>query len=52
MFKDSIITPFKIDGGYTMALKNSEDALAGEELFIYNYEIKNIENHDEAMSLL
>lgn len=34
------IKPFVIPGGYTMALKNSEDALAGEELFITNYDIE------------
>lgn len=31
--------PFTIPGGYTMALRNSEDALQGEELFLYNYDI-------------
>lgn len=31
------LTPFRIPGGYTMALNNAEDALAGEELFITNY---------------
>jgi len=31
--------PFVIPGGYTMALKGSENALAGEELFIANYDI-------------
>lgn len=30
--------PFTIPGGYTMAGKTAEDALAGEELFILNYE--------------
>ena len=33
------LKPFVIPGGYTMAQKNSEDALAGEELFIANYDI-------------
>ena len=33
------VTPFVIPGGYTMAGKTAEDALAGEELFITNYEI-------------
>lgn len=33
------IKPFTIPGGYTMAGKVSEDALAGEELFIANYDI-------------
>lgn len=37
--------PFTIPGGYTMAGKTAEDALAGEELFIANY---NISNADEA----
>lgn len=31
------IVPFKLEGGYTMAGKTSEDALDGEELFIMNY---------------
>lgn len=40
--------PFVIPGGYTMAMKNSVDALAGEELFIANYDINqdNIEDLD------
>lgn len=29
--------PFKIEGGYTLAGKTAEDALAGEELFLANY---------------
>ena len=33
-----LLVPFKIPGGYTMAQKNSEDALDGEELFIMNYD--------------
>lgn len=33
--------PFTIPGGYTMAGKTAEDALAGEELFIANYDITN-----------
>lgn len=33
------ILPFVIPGGYTMAGKTSEDALAGEELFIANYKL-------------
>lgn len=36
------LTPFVIPGGYTMAQRNSEDALAGEELFISNYDIEKI----------
>ena len=31
------IIPFTIPGGYTMAKTNDEDALAGEEVFILNY---------------
>lgn len=31
--------PFTIPGGYTMSGNNREDALAGEELFIANYDI-------------
>lgn len=37
------LTPFTIPGGYTMALKSSEDALAGEELFISNYPLQSEE---------
>lgn len=37
------LTPFVIPGGYTMAGKTAEDALAGEELFITNYEINSEE---------
>lgn len=37
MYKGCEIRPFKIP--YTMAMKASEDALAGEELFIANYDI-------------
>lgn len=40
------ILPFTIPGGYTMAQKNSEDALAGEELFIANYDIENFGSDD------
>lgn len=38
------ITPFVIPGGYTMASKATEDALAGEELFIHNYDIEEEED--------
>lgn len=38
------MVPFTIPGGYTMSGNNSEDALAGEELFLSNY---NIEGNDE-----
>ena len=39
--------PFTIPGGYTMAGKTAEDALAGEELFISNYDINNVNNVEE-----
>lgn len=38
------IKPFTIPGGYTMAKTNSEDALAGEELFISNYDLDEMDN--------
>jgi len=34
--------PFTIPGGYTLAGKTAEDALAGEELFISNYDINTV----------
>jgi DNA adenine methylase len=34
--------PFTIPGGYTMSGNNKEDALAGEELFISNYNIDTV----------
>lgn len=37
-------TPFKIDGGYLMAMRPSEDALDGEELLITNYSIQDDDN--------
>ncbi len=37
-----LFRPFTIPGGYTMAGKTAEDALAGEELFIANYDIDNV----------
>lgn len=40
------ILPFKIPGGYTMAGKTAEDALAGEEVFIANYDIKGMNKLD------
>lgn len=40
------LMPFTIPGGYTMAGKTAEDALAGEELFIANYDINNMNNED------
>lgn len=51
MFVNSFITPFTIKGGYTMAGKTAEDALAGEELFITNYDISN-NNAEDLMSML
>lgn len=45
--KDIVITPFTIPGGYTMAQKNAEDALAGEEVFISNYDIKTVNEDGE-----
>lgn len=41
------LMPFRIPGGYTMAGKTAEDALAGEELFISNYDINNINKEDD-----
>lgn len=38
--------PFTIPGGYTMAGKTAEDALAGEELFLANYNICEDEDDD------
>lgn len=43
--KDIIITPYKLEGGYTMAGKTAEDALDGEEVFIHNFS-KNDELED------
>lgn len=43
--KKVYVEPFVIDGGYTMAMKASEDALAGEELFIANYDIQSDSNN-------
>lgn len=43
---DIVITPFTIPGGYTMAGKTAEDALAGEEVFISNYPLADEENLD------
>lgn len=40
------ITPFVIPGGYTMAGVTAEDALAGEEVFITNYDIKQFTKFD------
>lgn len=33
------LKPFSIPGGYTMSMRNSNDALKGEELFIANYDL-------------
>ncbi len=41
------MVPFTIPGGYTMAGKVSEDALAGEELFLSNYDIEGANDADE-----
>ena len=46
------IKPFVIPGGYTMAQKNSEDALAGEELFIANYDIISMDTNFDATGLI
>ena len=35
------IVPYRAKGGYVMAMKPSEDALAGEEVFIMNYSLNN-----------
>ena len=43
--KNLFIRPFKIP--YTMAINSSEDALAGEELFIANYDIREKESFDK-----
>lgn len=40
------IEPFTIPGGYTMAGKTAEDALAGEEVFIANYDLKGMNSFD------
>lgn len=50
MFDGCYIKPFTIPGGYVMAMKNSEDALAGEEVFITNYELD--KDNDSLMDLL
>lgn len=42
--------PFKIV--YTMAMKNAEDALDGEELFLANYDIMNNESFDSLKDIL
>ena len=38
--------PFTIPGGYTMSGNNREDALAGEELFILNYNLDDKVDYD------
>lgn len=43
--KPIILTPFKVT--YTMAGKTAEDALAGEELYISNYDINNPDDCDD-----
>ena len=46
------LKPFVIPGGYTMAQKNSEDALAGEELFIANYDIISMDKEFDTTGLI
>ena len=41
------MVPFTIPGGYTMAGNTAEDALAGEELFLANYNINKINSVDD-----
>ena len=50
VFKGSYIVPFQFD--YTLAGKKSEDALAGEELLIANYNIESDESFDDLDDLL
>lgn len=45
--KKACIIPFTIPGGYTMAGNTAEDALAGEELFISNMDLKNASDDEE-----
>lgn len=45
------IKPFVIPGGYTMAQRNSQDALAGEELFIANYNILDSTDNSNDVSI-
>ena len=46
-FGDAIrIKPFTIPGGYTLAGKTAEDALAGEEVFISNYCLETVNCDD------
>lgn len=40
--KPCLFRPFTIPGGYTMSGNNKEDSLAGEELFIANYDIDTV----------
>lgn len=46
------IMPFTIPGGYTMAGKTAEDALAGEEVFIANYDIMSDASYDNIAELV
>jgi DNA adenine methylase len=50
MFEGCYLKPFRIGGGYVMAMRASEDALAGEELFIANYELD--KSNESLMDLL
>ena len=46
------VKAFTIPGGYTMAGKTSEDALAGEEVFIANYDIMDDGSLDDVSSMI
>jgi DNA adenine methylase len=48
LFKGEKIIPFRIPGGYVLASKKSEDALAGEEVFI----VRIREHEEDVMDLL
>ena len=48
--KNLFIRPFKIP--YTMAINSNDDALAGEELFIANYDIREKESFESLYDLL
>ena len=50
LFKGLHIKPFKIP--YTMAGKTSDDALAGEELFISNYSLDNELEYEDLKSMI
>lgn len=46
------IIPFTIPGGYVMAQRNAVDALAGEEVFILNYDHSNCGSSEDNDSLI